>query len=594
MTATSASSAGSNLPRLFRGPRACCALLLVAGLTCYAGSLHAPMVFDDQVAIVDNPAIRTLVDGISLQNPRGLVLWTFAVNYLFGEVDPLGYHLVNLAIHVLAGLTLFGLVRRTLAGHKLAPRFAAAADGLALAAALVWLVHPLATSAVTYICQRFESAAALCYLFGLYAFCRGTEAKRERGWLGIVVLAYALGLRTKETMITFPLVLLWYDRALVADRWRDVLARWWLYLALAAVTLLEAGTPLAAVVTTLAAGASGSSAAGTDPGPYRGDALVVAGVTPRDYLLSQPGVIWHYLRLCFWPIPLCLDYGWPVAHAPGQVWPPLLAILALWGTIAWGVFRRPSAAFLGGAFFLVLAPSSSLIPIKDLMFEHRMYLPLAAVVVLVVTAGYRCTERIRARVAAGSRRARGIALARPALVALAALVLGSLTVARNHDYRSARALHAHDCAVRPDYWRPHLSLALALEADGDSAGAEAELSRALDLCPSGRACGTAVPCCANRSVGPPRRSTISTSRCVSPPTTPTRITTADYCCSIRDNTPGPATIAGARSSWPRGTSRPSACCRKPRPGCSRQRRPIRPRYPASSRMSTRRPNEPGG
>ena len=441
------------------------------------------MVFDDQVAIVDNPAIRTLVDGISLQNPRGLVLWTFAVNYLFGDVDPLGYHLVNLAIHLLAGLTLFGLVRRTLAGHKLRRDFAAAADGLALAAALVWLVHPLATSAVTYICQRFESTAALCYLFGLYAFCRGTEAKRERGWLGIVVLAYALGLRTKETMITFPLVLLWYDRALVADRWRDVLARWWLYLALAAVTLLEAGTPLEAVVTTLAAGAPGSSAAGTDPGPYRGDALVVAGVTPRDYLLSQPGVIWHYLRLCFWPTPLCLDYGWPLAHAPGRIWPPLLAILALWGTIAWGVFRRPCAAFLGGAFFLVLAPSSSVIPIKDLMFEHRMYLPLAAVVVLVVTTGYRCTERIRARLAAGSRRDRGIALARPALVALAALVFGLLTVARNHDYRSARALHAHDCAVRPNYWRPHLSLALALGADEDATGAEAELSRALDLAP---------------------------------------------------------------------------------------------------------------
>ena len=94
---------------------------------------------------------------------------------------------------------------------------------------------------------------------------------------------------------------------------------------------------------------------------------------------------------------------------------------------------------MGGAFFLVLAPNSSVIPIKDLMFEHRMYLPLAAVVVLVVTTGYRCTERIRARLAAGSRRDRGIALARPALVALAALVFGLLTVAHNHDYRSARA-----------------------------------------------------------------------------------------------------------------------------------------------------------
>ena len=182
------------------------------------------------------------------------MLSTFAVNYLFGDVDPLGYHLVNLAIHLLAGLTLFGLVRRTLAGHKLTA-LCRRCGWAARRRPAVWLVHPLATSAVTCICQRFEFDCGALLTFRAVRVLRGTEAKRERGWLGIVVLAYALGLRTKETMITFPLVLLWYDRALVADRWRDVLARWWLYLALAAVTLLEAGTPLEAVVTTLAAGA---------------------------------------------------------------------------------------------------------------------------------------------------------------------------------------------------------------------------------------------------------------------------------------------------------------------------------------------------
>ncbi len=345
--------------RRLAAPRACCVLLLAATAVCYANSLRGPFVFDDQIAIVDNQAIRTLVDGIRLDNPRGLTIWTLAVNYLLGELEPLGYHLANVGIHALAGLTLFGLLRRTLTRPKLAPRFAAVADPLALSVALLWVVHPLATSAVTYVCQRFESLAALFYLFGLYAFCRGTESRAERGWLGIVALAYALGLRSKETMITFPFVLLWYDRALIAASWREVWGRKWLYLALVAITLLLAGTPLWTVAQALVSGvaaAPASDAAATSASPYGGDALVVAGMTPLAYLLSQPGAILHYLRLCFWPSPLVLDYGWPLASGAAQIGPPLAVAGLLLAATIWGVFRCPPPRFWPGHSSLYWRP----------------------------------------------------------------------------------------------------------------------------------------------------------------------------------------------------------------------------------------------
>ncbi len=117
------------------------------------------------------------------------------------------------------------------------------------------------------------------------------------------------------------------------------------------------------------------------------------------------------------------------------------------------------------------------------MFEHRMYLPLAAVVTLVVLAGYRLTRRATERLGPAAVWHRRLKYLRPLAVTTAVLVLGSLTIARNADYRSARTLFAHDCAVRPLYWRAHLSLSLALQAEGDLPGTEAELDRAVSLMP---------------------------------------------------------------------------------------------------------------
>ena len=444
--------------------RWCVLALLLAGGLAYSNSLSGPFVFDDRTAIVDNPRIHTLADANRLTSLRGLVDFSFAVNDALGGLNPLGYHLINLGIHLCAGLTLFGLVRRTLKLPKLAPRLLrAAADSLALAIALLWLVHPLTTQAVTYVCQRYESAAALFYLLGLYAFCRSCETDaRRRSWLALVVLCYACGLHCKETAISFPLVLLWYDRALIAGSWSALWTRKAFYGVLCLATVLLAGATLAPTVGTLAREVARSPATPAPAGQqHKGDVLIVDGLTPVSYLLSQPGVILHYLQLSVWPVGQCFDYDWPVARGAGQILPPLVAVLGLLTATAWADFRHPPAAFLAGAFFLFLAPTSSVLPIRDLMVEHRMYLPLAAVICLVVLGGFVALSRPRMSLASGQRHWRlGAAALGTAVVAL-----GMLTWARNSLYASQVTLWEDTCQQAPHNSRTRMLLGTAYLAE---------------------------------------------------------------------------------------------------------------------------------
>ena len=167
---------------------------------------------------------------------------------------------------------------------------------------------------------------------------------------------------SKEVAAVTPLLVLWYDRAMAASSWGEMVRRRWAYYAgMAGTWVILAGLMLSHAHAYAAGGV-----------------LVVKEVTPWQYAISQPGVIVHYLRLCFWPTGLCLDYGWPVAATVSEVIPPLLLIGALLAATVWAIFRWPAWSFLGAWLFFILAPTSSVLPIRDLAFEHRMYLPLAA------------------------------------------------------------------------------------------------------------------------------------------------------------------------------------------------------------------------
>jgi Tfp pilus assembly protein PilF len=449
------------------------ALIVVAALLAYHNSFPAPFILDDILSIQENPTIRHLwpiwpalspphIGGLTVES-RPVINLSLAINYAFGGTEVRGYHVLNLTIHILAGLTLLGIVRRTLLQPRLRERFGAAANGLALATAVLWTVHPLQTESVTYIVQRAESIMGLFYLATLYFFIRGALSARPRLWYGLCVAACALGMASKEVMASAPLMVMLYDRTFLLRSFREAWRRRWpLYLALAS-SWIVLGCLLPVSLRNVATNAN------------------INHVVWWEYLLTEPGVILHYLRLSVWPHPLCFDYyGWPMARTWMSVLPPALVMAPLLGATLWACRTSSPWGFLGAWFFLILAPSSSFIPTDSPAYEHRMYLPLAAVVTFIVARGYEGLVGVARCVDARENQRRFIAYG---VVGLIVVTLGYLTVRRNKDYRSDMSIWADTVAKRPQNVRAHCSLGAALIQLGRLREAIVQLEQALRINP---------------------------------------------------------------------------------------------------------------
>ena len=436
-----------------------CGVIVLAALIAYGNTFSVPFILDDRDAITDNPTIRHLWPiGPVLSPPGGgitvsgrpLLNLTLAVNYALGGIAVWGYHAFNLTVHILAGLTLFGIVRRTLTLQPaLRKRFGTTALPLGLAVALLWVLHPLQTESVTYIAQRAESLMGLFYLLTLYCFIRGMELGAGR-WQVLAVVACVLGMATKEVMVSAPLMVLLYDRTFVAGSfagaWRQ---RWRVYAGLGGSWLL-----LAYLVAT--GGQSGKGAAGFYVTPAGG-----------SYVLTQLWAIPHYLWLTVWPHPLVFDYGTVVKSGARQVLAPALVVaLVVVGTVV-SVWRWPVIGFLGCWFLAILAPTSSVLVLAgQTVAEHRMYLALVAVVALVVLGVYGWVGRWSLVVWVG-----------------VAVASGLVTLRRNEDYRSAEALWRDTVTKQTDNWRAHNHLGGALVSRGQIEEAIGQFEEAIRLKP---------------------------------------------------------------------------------------------------------------
>jgi protein O-mannosyl-transferase len=433
--------------------RLCAAIIVVAGLAAYANAISIPFVLDDESSVVQNPDIRSLTDSRVLfptaNSPtagRPLVSLSFALNYAAGQLDPRGYHAVNLALHLLCALLVFGLVRRTLLLPALAEgRFGAASLEVAFAAALLWVVHPLTSEVMNYVTQRTESMMALCLLATVYASLRAYLAPASR-WHGAAIVACLLGALCKETMVVAPLLVVCFDRAYLYASWREAFReRISLYLGLAASWFL-----LASLIWS---------------GPRAAVGGFSAGVEPWTYLLNQSVVIVDYLRLAVWPVGLVAFYGWPQPVTFAQVAVPFVFVATLMAATAVAVLGAPRVGFLGLWFFVVLAPTSSIVPIAtEVGAERRMYLPLVALVVLAVLALWRL---------AGSK------IGTAAAVALA-LALGATTAARNREYATPMSLAQTIVDRRPSGPAHHM-LGEQLAINNRLDEAVVQLQRAVDL-----------------------------------------------------------------------------------------------------------------
>ena len=442
---------------------------------------------DDEPAIVENPNIRRLWPLTSaITAPKGTTLagrpvvsLTFALNYALAPADARdvlrlssdasllqqeqlrrnlwGYHALNLIVHIGAALALFGVVRRTLFMFPPGDAVRQHATSLALCSATLWAVHPLTTSAVTYVVQRAESVMALCFLLTLYCSIRAWTGTRL--WAAGAVTACAAGMASKESMVAAPLVVLMWDAVFAEGRgsWPSLLRRRGpLYVALAATW---------GVLAVLVAGG------------HRPDAVGFG--FPEwpwwRYLATQAEVIAHYLRLIVFPSPLVLDYGWPPADLSAVAIPALL-VGGLLAASAVMLFTRRPAGVAGATFFLVLAPTSSVLPIvTEVAAEHRMYLPLAVATAAAVIGTFALLERLRVP------RRWGVALA-----CVLVPVFSALTLARNRDYHSLEVIWRDTVEKRPANARARHNYATTLLAQGRFREAEEHLRLALQLAAAAR------------------------------------------------------------------------------------------------------------
>ncbi|MCF7687173.1 MAG: tetratricopeptide repeat protein [Cephaloticoccus sp.] len=435
------------------------ALVIILGvLLAYANSLSSPFVFDDLKGIVQNTSIQRLwplTDALvapptaSGAVGRPVVNLSLAFNYAIGGLDVRSYRFFNMVLHALAGLALFGLVRRTLGRPILRETYGASALPLALGIALVWTLHPLQTESVVCVIQRTEILGGLFYLLTLYTFVRSLESTRPVWWLSLSVIACLTGMAAKEIMATAPVIVLLFDRTFAAGSfkaaWRE---RWRYYLGLAATWVLLVFLVIS----------------NDKRGGIVGFGL---GMSAWDYALTQCRGILLYLRLSLWPHPLVMDYGANVVSSVREVWWQGVILLGLVAATLVALVRRPVIGFVAFTAFSILAPSSSFVPLTtQTLAEHRMYLPLAGVVILVGLGLYRWWGRW---VLPG--------------VFLVAVVAGFGTAKRNTAYHTKLSIWADTAAKVPDNARALVNLASCYVEENRMAEAVATYERALVVQP---------------------------------------------------------------------------------------------------------------
>jgi len=455
-------------------------LIALVGAAIYSNSFAVPFLFDDYFSIVGNPDVRSLEPASRfLTQSRGLPHLLDTLNHRWGGERVWGYHLVNVALHLVNALLVYALALLTLRLPFHAGRYERRAPVLALLIALVFVAHPMQTMAVSYISQRAESLAALFYLSAVLLYAAGQSGRialsGARLAAAVVAIGF-LGIVSKETVATLPAMLILYHVCFLrrpdgrgAD-WR--MALWMLLPALYGVYLARH----------FLLPGFGDAGAGQSSWMFIPSAgLDVEGVTPWRYLITQFGVIVWYLRLFILPTHLCFDYGWPLAEtflSPG-VLAPLALLLALVFAAVAAYPRYRWITFGIGWMFIALAPSSSIIPIQDAAFDYRMYLPMVGPIFLIVVGAADGLRQL-----SSSEQLRG-AIERAGLVvgALVVAALAAGSIGRNATLADPLAL-ARDSALKaPNHWRNHFAYGDALREQGRTAEAMEAFERSVAVDP---------------------------------------------------------------------------------------------------------------
>lgn len=425
----SAAAGGAGLAAAWLG-----AALALATALVYLPALSGPFLFDDlNLPMLTAQANELTWDFYVRRGVRAVTNLSLLSDKTLWGLNPAPYHVLNLLLHLVNGWLVYGILK------KLLERAGRAAESAALFGAGLFLLHPLQTEAVAYIASRSE---VLCALFA-YAACLVFLRSEERGagvgrTAGILALL-GLGMASKEPAVAMAGVLLLAD--VWFGGWRRALGNWKLYGALAA------GGAAAGIKIYQIVGQEGTAGA-------------TAGVSRADYLVTQCKAVWVYARMLFVPVGQNLDHAYPVTKAPGDALAWLgLAGLAAVAAMAFVWRRRYPVATLGALMFLVLlAPTSSVVPIDDRLAERRVYLGFVGLALVAAEFVARMDGEKWKRAALA-----GVLLA-----------LGAATAARAGAYGSAEAMWSSSVRANPENGRAHFQLAYVYYTQGRCGEAAAE------------------------------------------------------------------------------------------------------------------------
>jgi tetratricopeptide (TPR) repeat protein len=473
-------------------------LIVLVGFLAYANTFTVPFQFDDDGYIVNNPIIRSfhyflapgdvanLTEGTPTAVPpalryayrtRFVAYLSFAINYHLHGLNVIGYHVINLAIHLLSALLVYLITMTTLrSGHfkdRAGDREAFRDELIAGAVALLFVSHPIQTQAVTYLSQRFASLAACFSLLALFLYARSVlspSGLQRRAVYGASLLSVVAAMLTKEFTFTLPVLIVLYDITFLPGSTGERTRR----LAPFAAAL--------AIIPILVFFQQGSVNA-LDSTMRTITAADVSGIPRSHYLLTQFRVVVLYLRLLFVPVGQNIDHDVPVFTSlfdPPVLLSFLLLITLFFGAVWLSVVSRRNrelpelrlASFGILWFFIALSVESSIIPLGELAAEYRLYLPSIGISMAVVSLGLYAAKTFSLRPALLS-----------SLCAMAVIALSGATVMRNTVWASEISLWEDTAQKSPARVRPHQNVAFYYSMQGRLEDARKELVAALALAP---------------------------------------------------------------------------------------------------------------
>jgi protein O-mannosyl-transferase len=474
-------------------------MLAICLAVVYVPALDVPFIFDDIDSIQNNGSITSLwpLFGTASHpgplNPppqistsgRPLVNFSFAINHYFGGLNPIGYHAVNLVIHFLCSLLLWATTRRTLQLPYFEGRFQSSASWLGLTTAMLWALHPLQTEAIIYATQRTELMFAFFSFATLYCSLRywsefplpfregkGEGSANERIhriiWLILAAMGCFAGMASKESMVSTPLLVLLFERTFIAGSlYKALRGAWPLYLALAAAWGLL-------VALNISAPRSYNTG-------FNQDLNAIA------WWLTQSKVLLLYLKLVVWPWPLLIHYQFPYFTTFADAWMYIAAVAALGLITLLLLWRNHPLGFFGTCIFAILSPTLLIPIVTEMAAERRMYLPLAAIVQVVVVGFHLLIQSLIRRQARRREHANTLRSLRllPALVVASIAVLFVLVDTRRLSaYKDEMNLWNEALQYRPHDALAHARLAMLLADSNRLAESIEEFQTAAKLDPN--------------------------------------------------------------------------------------------------------------